>query len=485
MIFALLAIVFGANEAQAVMGACGNRPLPSDKVRRVRNIHLECGSGVDHYIRTATNFDYSMWSKLEKLGSRDEMQKLRQNEPVPQWRGVIPYATIEVWDWTDWVYGAHPVCGYDRVCSETCSTDSEGRRSCHETCHDVMRSCWHDEDRHEERHCSNESVLYEAHFVRPPLSQWNPKTPGYYDVIPNKYDLLPAEVEDVQIFNNNRQSTTMSAVTEVGDAWNEYRFSMVYEETGGSRAECRFNHTYKMKVAIHTEKRINDKQTPNAFRIPVDRFGKPIDPLAWTEAANSKNQTVRTEPDQIRLTDASTTLITAMARQTRKFDAERIEAKMESGQGRNAKPEDVEEIQKKSGFWKNTKVRVRLFQDVKWGRDIRWTHNLYTSGSEVADDDQYRINLHGNDTGHDLYRASGPFSDGIWNGLSVTLRPDKTYRLLVSMFQEGVPFYKQEGKWSSENSYYSKELPLEFKTDAHYDARSMWQKFINFQGEKW
>ena len=118
-----------AADARAMTGACGDRQLPSDRIRQVRNVHLECGSGVDHYVRTATDFDYSTWSKLEKLGEREDMQKLRQNEAVPQWKGQIPYATIEVWDWTDWVYGANPVCGYDHVCSQTCSTDSKGNQS--------------------------------------------------------------------------------------------------------------------------------------------------------------------------------------------------------------------------------------------------------------------------------------------------------------------------------------------------------------------
>jgi hypothetical protein len=109
---------------------------------------------------------------------------------------------------------------------------------------------------------------------------------------------------------------------------------------------------------------------------------------------------------------------------------------------------------------------------------------MYTSGDEVAMGDQYRIDLHGNDTSHDLYRASGPISDSLWEHFDIHLRPGKVYALLVSMYQRGVPFYAQEGKWKTEGSYFSKELPLPFSATKDYDERSFWQKFVNWQGEK-
>jgi hypothetical protein len=469
----------------ALRGACGNRDLPSGKTREARNIHLECASSKDSYVRRPIPFDVNAWRRLEKLKKRDEMQALRQEEPQIKWSGAIPYNTVEVWEWTDWVFGADPVCGYDTVEH----TDANGDTYTTEE----MRSCWHDEDQYEVRHCSAEVMKYNANFIRPGKSEWNPKTVGYYDVIPNKYDLLPGEIEVIQLFNTSGRSRTIDPYGQVGDAWNEYEF-IIAIMGHGRQAPCRFNHTYEMDVLIKTVKRLTDKASPNAFRLPVDRHGRQTDPLSWLETLNSDNEYVRSKPDVIKLSDASSTIITSMARQTRKFETEIQKAKNEAGVGESASDKDSREHKEESGFWKDTRVRLQLFEVIWLGRDRRVTHNMYTSGSEVAMGEHYKMGLMGSATESDMYRASGPYIQSIWEQFKFNLRPKTEYEFRISMYQKNVPFYAQDCEtdpgWDCktigrpESKYYSKELPIPFgeKTNEYVDERSFLQKLSDFQG---
>lgn len=484
----LIALCAGLPYAYGLIGVCGGRHLPPDKIRKVRNIHLECSSNVDHFIRRPIPFDVNEWRKQEKLGKRAAMQEFRQKEALIIWKGSIPYETVEVWEWTDWVYGKDPVCGYD---TKTV-TDTDGKkREVRE-----MRSCWHDEDQTEVRPCSTEVMKYSSQFIRPSQAQWNPKTPGYYDVIPNKYDLLPGEIEDVQIFNTGGRSSTLTPTAQVGDAWNEYGFQ--FNILGhGTRAACQYQHTYELDVRIETVARLINKATPNAFRMPVDRHSRPIDALSWEQGANSKGDTVRVKPRQLKLSDVSSTIITAMARQSRNFTTELEKAKQEAGVGASTSAEDTTEHEQASGFWKDTQVRIALFEVVSWGRDRRSVTNVYTSGSDVAMGEHYEIGLVGSSAQYNLYKASGPIWESFWNQFQFGLRPNTQYEVRVSMYQKGVPFYAQDCEtrpgidcytpWGRlESSYYSKALPIPFsqKTDRYIDDRGWLQWLSDWQGRK-
>jgi hypothetical protein len=483
------------HEPRVAVGVCGNRLLPSDKVRNLRGLHLECGSGVDHYIRTFVPFDYKKWKRLENSGGQKAMQELRLQEAKIAWSGSVPYQTSENWQWTECTYGQDPVCGYDRVChtEQQCTTNAEGKQECEdvEVCVDVMRSCYHDEERSESRFCSTEIMHFEADFAKPAEydPSWGPGAKGYYDVIPNKYDLLPGEVEDVQFFANNRSSTSVVPALEVGDAWNEYRPKIRIQETGSASASCRYNQPLHAKVSIQTVGRIYGKTTPNAFRIPVNKKGEEQNPLEWlevvNEAKNASSVAVRYKPDRINLMDVSHTMISSMARQSRKFEVLREEAKAQAGKSGNNTPEEYtknkNEAEKEgSGFWKSTNVRIRLKEITgALSRNIRPTHNLYTTGSESTIDGFYTLELAGQETRTDLYRASGPLSDSWWDWKEVELKKNKRYKLLVSMYQEGVPFYKQV-KDTESDAGYSKELEINFKTE-NLDKRGLMQRFLNWQ----
>lgn len=486
-IFSALALLVALTslEATAIQGVCGTRQLPRDRVRKLRNLRLECTSATQHYIRTPMPFDIDKWREAELLDKdRDLMQKIGQEQPKIQWGGTLIYETIEAWDWTDWVYGQDPVCGYDAI--TTTSTDSKGNTTTSTTY--VMRSCWHDEDRSEARNCSTETMPYTAEFVRPSLAEWSPKNPEYYDILPNKYDLLPGEAEDVQVFSNKRQSAEIAPKIQVNDAWNEYATDVTLDGRGAVAA-CRFNQTLRLHARVHTVKRLQ-RATPNAFRAPVDPFGREVESLGWLESINKKNETVRTRPREMRLMDASEVMIAALARTTRSADTEIEKARQETNAGRTTDPDKLRNFERKRGFWKDTNVRIRFYKIEPLGRDIKVSPHLYTRGAEASDRGNYKIDL------ESIYRGSSAFSDEFWKGIRIGLEPNRRFVFYVAMFQKGVPFYAQDcddpnykNHWNcrlglrGENSWYSKELPIRFKSDPYYDDRPALQKLSNWQSK--
>jgi len=481
-----LVLALAATAAEARLGVCGDRRLPPGRTREIRNLRLECTSAVDHYIRTPVPFDILEWRRAEARRERDVMQEIGRAQPEIRWNGHLLYQTIERWDWTENVHGKHPSCGYDTRTWR----DSEGKE--HTT--EEMRSCWHDEDRSESRHCSTERMTYEAEFVRPPVSEWNPRSSGYYDVLPNKYDLLPGEVEDVQVFSNSGQGARVRPVVEIGDAWNKYRAESVLDGWG-AEAPCRFGQRFNLRARVHTLERLH-KATPNAFRMPVDRHGRTMEALGWQEGMTTKGDFVRSIPREIRLVDASEVLIAALARQSRKFEKEIEIAKDEAGRGRSTPVEGTRDFEKRAGFWQDTHVRIRLFKIERLARDVRVTRNLYVRGANASSQGSYKIPLVSGDSAADLYRASGPVTDSWWSGMRVGLEPGRPYELYVSMYQKGVPFYAQDcdepenrNHWNcrlglrTENHWFSKELPVPFVTEPMIEQRPAWQRLADFQGK--
>lgn len=495
-----LTVFLQVSSAFAMRGACGDRPLPSDKIRKIRDIRLECSSGVDHYFRRPVSMSkdkMTAYKVAQTQNNRSKMQEIRKHDI--EWAGVVPYQTIEKWTWVEWVYGADPVCGYDRVC--TSSTDSKGNRTEH--CTDVMRSCWHDETRYEARHCTNEKIDYTARFERD--QSWNPSNPNYLDILPNKFDLMPGESESVQVYSNSSDSETVNPFVEVGDAWNKYSTAARFTNISG-RVQCRMNQELKVHATVSTiERKI--RKTPNAFTTPVDEFGKPISAVVWTGGLSTDKQMIaEAEPYELRLTDSSSAMVGLLAEQSRKFTAEYEKAKNQAGLGTNASDKEVRDAKEQSQnfnpFWKNTKVRVRLFEKRFLLRDVRVTRNLEMSESDMFTNfgDQFRISLTSSDFKNDLYRASGSILgfnlDSITQHLEVKLKPEQEYYFAISMYQTGIPFYAADCdsleefrerlgcKWG-DSGVYSKELMLDFSTPENYDSRSFLIKFMNLQGNPW
>jgi hypothetical protein len=312
------------------MGVCKGRRLPTDKDRKVSNHRLECSGASSRFVRDQQKLsraDLDAWRDLKRhpsLEKRKQMQAIWQKLPLIKWAGTLNYETVEKWDWKEWVNGQHPSCGYKKVKVGTRQVpngrDKNGnpKYKTEDVYEDVMKTCWHDEDRYESRFCTNEVMDYKAEYLRASTSEWGPGTASddrnvdalkrYTDVLANKEGLLPGEVESVQIFNGAGGTTLNPSNNDVkfGDAWNDYSPNVqITKWTRGSQGQCQYDNPVSFQVKIVTNHRIM-KTSPNAFRLPVDKWGRPESAVDWSTGHDDRtnSQTDRI-PRAIKLMETS------------------------------------------------------------------------------------------------------------------------------------------------------------------------------------
>jgi len=462
-------------------GVCGGRPLPRDQSRKWRNHYLGCSGDSSNFLREPSlmpEADRKVWGNLAQKARvlqdpeyRAQMQALGHKLPLIEWSGTLTYETTEYWDWTAWEWGQHPSCGCDE--KTTCYTDKEGKEHCTTVC--IDRECFHDVDYSESRHCSTETMPFDARYRRPTTAEWGPKVPGitYYDELPNKYDLLPGESEVAQIFNGS--GATMRPYGAVGDPWNTYDIQV----TPNSLACVYGGGGYHLTMNIETVGRTK-KRSPNPFRMPIDRFKKPIEPIEWT--INHGN------PVRLLFSDASAVVIGSLARNSRAFGREAEIAEAEAEQSRKVLGNDEAEVKQKNeeGFDKDTHFRLRMIKILpRLQRDVRVTQNMYGRGAEFgmgAKSENYEVELSG------FFHSSGPWGENIWKLVSGNVQPGYAYEFRISMYQKGVPFYYQEEDFyvGGENNWYSKELPVFFEIPADApDLRDGRQKNFEYYQLPW
>lgn len=479
-----------------VQGICKDRVIPAAKARNFHsNSHqLVCASGVDHYFRNQQNFDFEKWNNLLRQDDAAGAQNMRKTQPDIAWSGTVPYQTVETWTWESCdLVTSGMECGYDtktrtvtksrRVCSGSGKNQSCRDESYTDTeTYQEPRTCWADVSHSEAWPCSNEKIQFTARFQRPDYSQWKPGAPEYLDAIPNKYDLLPGEVEDVQIFSNTAATTRLNPNVEVGNGWNKYQFSNSGSAMG---AVCRQDDHLNLDVKIYTMARNTNKKTPNAFRLPKDITGKAQDPIVWEPKKGADGQLIAEGvPLKLRLADTSSSVISTLAEQSQKT-ADREATKQKSGQGQT--PDKMSgSDQVKAGFFKNTKVRVQLVKKNKhlWdttatrgifldqGEGIVPTTNVLSDDQEVAFSDIWEINLR-KDSSPGAYSSSFFSRDR-------GLRPGQEYYFEVSMYQKGArglylqdcdespSFWACKFRWlglgRTENKIFSEPIQVSFET---------------------
>jgi hypothetical protein len=185
-------------------------------------------------------------------------------------------------------------------------------------------------------------------------------------------------------------------------------------------------------------------------------------------------------------------IITALARQTRKFTADIMKKKWEEGLASNVEDKEAD-VFEETGFHKDTRVRINLMREVTGNFPVKSIDTIYTSGAQVAGgthSDNYKIQL------DDLYNIAGPGKPGRHAGLRFGVRPGASYRFEISMYQKGVPFYAQDCEdpknvkaWNcrlglrGENNWYSQPVLLKFKVKRTADdQRGLTQRVSNFMG---
>jgi hypothetical protein len=494
---------------------CGGRELPRSATR---NFHFDsswelvCNSRADHFVRRPQKFDFNKWIDTKQVKPEAAFD-YRRTLPLIEWSGNIPYQTIENWKWEECSYGTDAIeCGTKQVCHdevrEDCDTDANGNRNCRSrterVCETVACSCWYDHTRYESLHCSNENMSYTANFKRPDKSEWSISKDGENATfLPNKYDLLPGEIEDVQIFNNATTSTVLRPQTLVGNAWNHYDPQI---SGTGKGAQCRMHQPLSINVDIYTKGRDTTRASPNPFTIAENQFGEKLSPIdSWDEQQTEDGKTVKVKPLSIKLMDTSASVVSAIAEESRRT-AERETLKDSLGEGHNSDGMNLAEAleneqsatdegeDKAKGFFKNTIVRLELKKINKWwwpdsqtlnkkysddGESISPSFHVLSANQDVANSDMWKIDLRGPEIGGkgDFYRLQ-------------YLMPNRHYNLMLSVYQKGVPFYQSDcdsatkdlgwrcwriARWVGlgidEDDYFSKELLIPFDTEEGIDER--------------
>ncbi len=481
--------------------ACAGKQLPRDKTRGRSQSRLVCNGNVDHFIRKPQEIpNFEGWADaINREGSRsNEAFKMRTDAsqvPDIKWTGRIPYTVTEEWTWIDCIHGTNgSECGYDRECHEEQYTytttscdddnncDTETHTGTREVCNDVPRSCWYDVKRYETMHCSQEAITFDARYVRDTVN-WNPSNPSYNEFIPNKYDLMPGELEDVQVYSNVSSGTSLRPSVEIGDAWNKYDIRLSGSAVG---AACRQNAREHLSVAIHTVERLI-KASPNAFRLPVRFDGSAMAPLAWTMAEDGEGRAIKGQPNTLRLSDTSAALVGMIAKQSRE-NAEREAQKRTLGLDAN---QDAMSPSSKAmdPFFKNTELRVSLVESKWWGYSS-FSPYLFISDSEAMSSANYsmsqlqqirtsefwKIPLNDPENNMSIYRRDN-WVVNILGGREKALKPNQRYVLRLSMYQKGVPFYKQCADGGSEcKEAFSKPIEVPFWTHPEYDERALLQQ---------
>lgn len=482
---------------------CQGRVIPASQARNINRQDLECSGNSNHFIRQPQKYSFNEWSQHINSGNKESAQALRQQLPLIEWEGNIHYETVETWSWQscDLVTSSFH-CGEKTVeepCTltrqvikkdETTGADQVVYEQYESTCEvKVPETCYADITHNENWKCSDEKISFDAKYERPSISEWNPKIPGYIDAIPNKYDLLPGELEDVQIVSNSGLRSTLQPYAEIGGAWNKYDVKLSGSAVG---AQCKQFANEHLTVRINTLNRLGNKKTPNAFRLPVDAQGNKINPIEADESG---------KPTLLRLDDSSAATMNMIAEQSRNKTSE-----TEGSVNVNGDSESLKEQTKNPAFFRNTKVTIKLLKtnsifpntqntQTLYGQDgdfVTLNENAFSSDEDIALADYWHIPLDGGLDGSapNIYLRKS-------RGTERALKPDQDYTLNISMYQKGAKgLYLQDCeedptawqcKWygylfkRTESDYYSDALSIPFKTaeasENNPDKRDWMDKF--------
>lgn len=487
--------------ASARPAICRGREIPRGKTRNFKNHSLQCTANADYYHRRPQRYNFREWNDLRQKGEegRRAAFRLRQSLDDIRWRGEIPYQTVEVWQWEDCVLRTNASeCGYDRKCtpvtvskqectgsgsSETCRTVT----SIEQSCVDEPATCWYDETYTEEWPCSAERMTYEASYRRPGR-EWHVDGHPYAEFLPNKYDLMPGESEMVQVFNSNGQSEVLRPRVHIGDAWNKYDTRSI--RGSGVGARCVQNSNYHIEVEIQTLERDTSRESPNAFVLAQDGSRNPVSALLPSQVdIRSAESNAPTQPLSIRLADSSSHVVSELAVHSR-HNADRVQEQARAGSLSSRGAANSRDPQNE-GFFKQTQVRVELYKINRLWFDryesrifstdvhsVQPSLNVLAEDEDIALWDLWQIDLTNPESlDRDIYRHG-----------DAGLRPNRVYEFRVSMYQRGVPFYRQsceDRPWISglnwacptfRGDHFSRPLNIRFASHATQDGRSGYRR---------
>ena len=472
--------------------------IPYAKSRNLNKQKFACSHAQDSHQRVGQNFDFDHWSSFLGLGDLDGQLKAyeyMQSLPPVQFSGSIPYQSYETWTYEtcDKVLDGYQ-CGHQSFCinkSVQQVVDGHIKSKRLKICRELPLHCYVDTVHHESRPCSVEHLTYDTAFSRPTMEEWSPESEGYVDLLANPYHLLPGEKELIQVANQagglrEQLNPRLSFV----DPYNEYEVQASGTALG---AACKENSDYHASFSILTKQRLIS-QSPNAFKTPVSWDNEPIDPIVWEPKTNHKGELVEEAiPSKLRLQDTAAGIISFVAQLSHLNEPEASKAISQP-------------------FNKNTKLRIRLVKKRWWWWDqvineriLSEYEGTQSSFYPVAEDqgiklsDYWEIDLNHPNASLNLFLKERSFPFNLLFGSTSfrnQLKPKQRYAIKVSMYQSGVPFYRQSCKdkpntwycqWYSKwifgpriSWYYSKELEIPFKTKDNYDPRSFSRYMLDY-----
>ncbi len=485
-----------SSERSSIKSLCkGLGNIPQYQSRNIRAQEILCSSSSIKHDRHPQEFDFEKWIDLK---SNDPWAAFRYRKALPDpgisWGHRLDYDTAETWTWescdlvTDGLQ-----CGY----SEKCKVRDDGKKECE----NIPKTCYVDKLHYAHRFCSHEKMQVSASYEQVSENEWNPDSHDFCESIPNKYDLLPGEVEHIEIFNvkpsnsltkyflgESAYAKMISPHATVENARNLYSISYA---GSGVHAVCKQNSDYEISVKILTKKRIASR-SPNPLSLPKAWDGNVFDPIEWESSLLDNGTSIeKAYPLRLHLQDRSASAIRTLAAESRQ--------------------ETRKDSPNNNAFFKETRLRIRLIKEIYWGLATQEWSRIYVSENKgvkpsllsYSDDqkvrlsDTWEITLDSDEIAQSLYRKEYSwflrflYAETFYRQ---HLEPNTQYVLAVSVHQPGISFYTSscddtpedwQCRWwalggKREGDWFSEELRLPFTTSSEYDPRSSWEKFHSF-----
>ena len=322
------------------------------------------------------------------------------------------------------------------------------------------------------RACPRQSVSYQASYAHDP--KWIPgfndpsgnEVRNYSSMIPNKFDLLPGEVEQRRILlNRGGPSSQLRLELDIKSQYNEYDVQPL-------TLTCAYKNAQQAKFEINTVGRLMSK-APRLLELPKEGSALEFD---------------RGRPSKIKLVDGARRDMLEASEISRAFpDVEGVSTEY----FKTNKSEELAPT--KQGWWAETRFRIQLFTKDKWGREMTTSvPNTFDSNQAQYFMNNLTIGLEGQGAMDRFYRPSGPLEWALgyfYKQFGMELTPGRTYYVRVQLVNRGLPFYESgcrggkrvcEGQDATKDSY-SEPIDIPFVADPNVDNRSLFKRLKDLQ----
>lgn len=347
------------------------------------------------------------------------------------------------------------------------------------------------ETRSGSRACKKHTVKYDLEYTKDPkwapgyVDPVQPTVRSYLEILPNRFDLLPGEQEEIFVFANTGVSKTVTpkmtfknSLEDHAEPWNEYSYRVEPQSIS-----CQFNMKPEFKISVITEGR-NKQTAPNPL-------GVPSEPLKFDSAG------IKNRPESLQLVDKARAVQLQAAAHSRNFPRPHNSGNLDPHAVYEDNGEPLKGASASGGYWQESRFKLQLFRKDKWGRDVRVTVRPETYSYDQIDvfNDTITISLEGRDGTDRFYRPGGPMEfllGRLYKAFNAELTPGREYFIRMWVISRGLPFYESgckggkaicKGEEGSAESY-GEPLEIPFIAKENIDGRSWFRAFKDWQ-EKW